>query len=57
MLGIHGSQIVEYDEETLSPSNLKKMWSKNREVFIVDDSRAMVLIDLITDDMEVVHPN
>ena len=59
VLGVHGGQIVEYDEETLSPLGIviTKAELKNREVLIVDDSRVMVLIDPITEDMEVVHPN
>ena len=29
----------------------------NREVLVVDDSKAIVLVDRDTDSMEVVHPN
>jgi hypothetical protein len=59
VLGVHEGQIVEYDEETLSPLGIvvTKNELKSREVLIVDDSRALVLVDPATDEMEVIHPN
>lgn len=59
VLGVHEGQIVEYDAETLSPLgivvNSKELG--NREVLVVDNSRALVLVNPETDDMEVIHPN
>lgn len=59
VLGVHEGQIVEYDAETLSPLgivvNNKELG--NREVLVVDNSRALVLVNPETDDMEVIHPN
>eukprot|EP00551_Chaetoceros_affinis_P006841 CAMPEP_0203677442 /NCGR_PEP_ID=MMETSP0090-20130426/28230_1 /ASSEMBLY_ACC=CAM_ASM_001088 /TAXON_ID=426623 /ORGANISM="Chaetoceros affinis, Strain CCMP159" /LENGTH=573 /DNA_ID=CAMNT_0050544335 /DNA_START=57 /DNA_END=1778 /DNA_ORIENTATION=+ len=59
VLGVHENQIVEYDEKTLSPLGIvvTKKELKNREVLVVDNSKALVLIDPMTEDMEVVHPN
>jgi len=59
VLGVHDGQVVEYDAETLSPLGIvvstKEL--KNREVLVVDNSKAIVLVDPDTDSMEVVHPN
>lgn len=59
MLGFHEGQIVEYDSLTLSPLgivvNSKELG--NREVLVVDNSRALVLVNPDTDEMEVIHPN
>lgn len=59
VLGVHEGQIVEYDDETLSPLGIvvSKKELKDREVLIVDNSRALVLIDPSTDEIEVIHPN
>jgi hypothetical protein len=59
VLGVHEGQIVEYDEETLSPLGIvvTKNELRKREVLVVDNSRAVVLIDPNTEDMEVIHPN
>ncbi len=59
VLGVHDSQVVEYDAETLSPLGIvvDKKEMRNREVLVVDDSKVVVLVDPETDDMEVVHPN
>lgn len=59
VLGVHEGQIVEYDDETLSPLGIvvSKKELKDREVLIVDNSRALVLIDPSTDAIEVIHPN
>jgi hypothetical protein len=59
VLGFHEGQIVEYDSLTLSPLgivvNSKELG--NREVLVVDNSRALVLVNPDTDEMEVIHPN
>lgn len=59
VLGVHEGQIVEYDASTLSPLgivvNSKELG--NREVLVVDDSRALVLVNPDNDEMEVIHPN
>ena len=59
VLGVHENQIVEYDEQTLSPLGIvvTKKELKKREVLVVDNSKALVLIDPLTEDMEVIHPN
>ena len=59
VLGVHDGQIVEYDEKTLSPLGIvvNKEKLNNREVLVVDNSRALVLIDPKTEEMEVIHPN
>ncbi len=59
VLGVHENQIVEYDEETLSPLGIvvSRKELKNREVLVVDNSKALVLIDPLTEDLEVIHPN
>lgn len=59
VLGVHEGQIVEYDNETLSPLGIvvTKKELNNREVMIVDNSKALVLINQLTDAIEVVHPN
>jgi hypothetical protein len=59
VLGVHDGQVVEYDAETLSPLGIVvgREEMNNREVLVVDDSKAIVLVDRDTDSMEVVHPN
>lgn len=60
VLGVHDGQIVEYDSETLSPLGIvvSEKELHGREVLVVDDSRAVVLVDPDhADQMEVVHPN
>ncbi len=59
VLGVHEGQIVEYDSETLSPLGIvvTKKELNNREVMIVDNSKALVLVNQLTDAIEVVHPN
>ena len=64
VLGVHDGQVVEYDPETLSPLGIvvgeKEL--RGREVLVVDDSKAVVLVDPNKDgedveSMEVIHPN
>ncbi len=59
VLGLHQSQLVEYDPETLSPLgivvNQKNLG--NRDVIVVEEGTALVLVNEETGDMEVVHPN
>lgn len=59
VLGVHEGQIVEYDEETLSPLGIvvTKKELNDREVLIVNESSTLVLVDPKTEDMEVIHPN
>jgi len=59
VLGVHEGQVVEYDAETLSPLGIvvNREYMKNREVLVVDDSKAVVLVDPATDAIEVIHPN
>ena len=59
VLGVHEGQIVEYDEKTLSPLGIVKTRKElgNRELLIVENSSVLVLIDPVTEEMEVVHPN
>lgn len=59
VLGVHEGQIVEYDTSTLSPLGIVVSSKElgNREVLVVDDSRALVLVDPVTDALEVIHPN
>ena len=55
VLGVHDGQVVEYDAETLSPLGIvvstKEL--RNREVLVVDNSKAIVLVDPDTDSMEI----
>lgn len=59
VLGLHQGQLVEYDPETLSPLgiviNQKNLG--NRDVVVVEEGTALVLVNEETQDMEVVHPN
>jgi len=59
VLGVHEGQLVEYDSKTLSPLGIviNKKQMKNREVLVVEEGTAVVLIDPSTEDIEVVHPN
>lgn len=59
VLGLHQGQLVEYDSETLSPLgvvvNEKKL--DGREVIVVQEGTALVLVNDETRDVEVIHPN
>jgi hypothetical protein len=59
VIGLHDCQLVEYDSETLSPLGIvvNKKTLGNREVFVIEDGTALVLVDNKTKGIEVVHPN
>ena len=59
VLGVHEGQVVEYDASTLSPLGIvvNRKELKNREVLVVDNSKAIVLVDPETDEIDVIHPN
>jgi hypothetical protein len=59
VIGLHDGQLVEYDSETLSPLGIvvNKKTLGNREVFVIDNGTALVLLDNKTKGIEVVHPN
>eukprot|EP00586_Coscinodiscus_wailesii_P014677 CAMPEP_0172492706 /NCGR_PEP_ID=MMETSP1066-20121228/23937_1 /TAXON_ID=671091 /ORGANISM="Coscinodiscus wailesii, Strain CCMP2513" /LENGTH=565 /DNA_ID=CAMNT_0013262487 /DNA_START=187 /DNA_END=1884 /DNA_ORIENTATION=+ len=59
VLGLHDGQLVEYDKTTLSPLGIvvTKEQLKGREVLVVEEGTAVVLLEETTGDVEVVHPN
>ena len=59
VLGLHEGQLIEYDASTLSPLGLvvDKKTLRDREVLVVEEGTAVVLVDPDTQDIEVVHPN
>lgn len=59
VLGLHEGQLVEYDAETLSPLGIvvTKKQLDGREVLVVEEGTAVVLLNEETGDVEVVHPN
>lgn len=59
VIGLHEGQVVEYDAETLSPLGIvvEKKALDGREVMVVQDGTAMVLVEPTTKAFEVVHPN
>jgi hypothetical protein len=59
VIGLHDCQLVEYDSETLSPLGIvvNKKTLGNREVFVIEDGTALVLVENKTKGIEVVHPN
>jgi len=59
VLGVHEGQLVEYDSSTLSPLGIvvNQEGLDGKEVFVVDNSSAVVLINTATETIEVVHPN
>jgi hypothetical protein len=59
VLGVHQGQVVEYDASTLSPLGIvvNQMELDSRELLLVDDSKALVLVDPETEEFEVIHPN
>ena len=59
VLGLHRGQVVEYDDRTLAPLGVvvTEEQLNNREVLVVQNQTALVLVDDVTQDIEVVHPN
>ena len=59
VLGLHAGQLVEYDSETLSPLGVVVNANDlgGREVVVVQEGTAVVLVDDRTKEMEVIHPN
>lgn len=59
VLGLHAGQLVEYDSETLSPLGVvvNADYLRDREVVVVQEGTAVVLVDDETKEMEVIHPN
>lgn len=66
VLGLHEEQLVEYDEETLSPLGVVVTKDKlavsgdaggTKEVLVVQNKSILVLVDDKTREMEVIHPN
>ena len=59
VLGLHGGMLVEYDAQTLSPLGIVVNQStlRDRQVMVVEDGSAVVLVAPDGSDMEVVHPN
>jgi hypothetical protein len=59
VLGLHQGQLVEYDAETLAPLGVvvTEEQMNNREVLVVQNKTAVVLVDDETQDLEVIHPN
>jgi hypothetical protein len=67
VLGLHGGQLVEYDQETLSPLGIvvNQKDLGDREVFVIDDGTAVVLTggggdgntEHENNEVQVVHPN
>jgi lipoate-protein ligase A len=59
VIGLHQSQLVEYDAETLSPLGIvvNKKQLGEREVVVVENGTVLVLVNNQTRDIEVIHPN
>lgn len=59
VIGLHQGQVVEYDAETLSPLGIvvNKQALGGREVVVVANGTALVLVDQHTKAFEIVHPN
>lgn len=59
VIGLHEGQLVEYDAETLSPLGIvvNKKLLRDREVYVVENGTALVLVNEETKEIEVVHPN
>jgi len=59
VIGLHQGQVIEYDEETLSPLGIvvSKEALGGREVVVVEHGSALVLVDEDTKGYEIVHPN
>ena len=59
VLGLHEGQLVEYDAETLAPLGIvvNQNTLAGREVLVIEDGTAVVLVDEHNDDVEIVHPN
>lgn len=59
VLGLHEGQLVEYDPETLSPLGIviSKVHLAGREVLVLEEGKALLMVGPNPDDVEVVHPN
>jgi hypothetical protein len=59
VLGLHEGQLVEYDAETLSPLGIvvSKVALAGREILVVEEGKAVVMVGPDKNDIEVVHPN
>lgn len=59
VLGLHGGQLVEYHATTLSPLGVvvTEKHLGGREVVVVQDGTALVLVDDAKQAIEVIHPN
>jgi len=59
VLGVHEGQLVEYDSSTLSPLGIvvNTEGLDGKEVLVVDNSSIVVLINTVTEAIEVIHPN
>ena len=59
VIGLHQSQLVEYDAETLSPLGIvvNKQELDGRDVVVVDNGTVLVLLDRANKGFEIIHPN
>ena len=59
VLGLHGGQLVEYDKETLAPLGIvvSKQALDGREVLVIAEGTALVLVGCEGNEIEVIHPN
>lgn len=59
VIGLHQGQVIEYDADTLSPLGIvaDKKTLGGRELVVVDNGTALVLVDPETKNLEVIHPN
>jgi hypothetical protein len=59
VLGLHQSQLVEYDAETLSPLGVvvNRNELDGREVVVVANGTVLVLVDEASKGYEIIHPN
>lgn len=59
VLGLHEGQLVEYDKETLAPLGIvvSKKTLDGREVLVIAEGTALVLIGRDGKEIEVIHPN
>jgi hypothetical protein len=59
VLGLHQSQLVEYDAETLSPLGVvvSRKELDGRDVVVVASGTVLVLVDKVSKGYEIIHPN
>ena len=59
VIGLHQSQLVEYDAETLSSLGIvvNKQELDGRDVVVVDNGTVLVLLDRANKGFEIIHPN